>query len=108
MEVRRGEPLHPYLESFYAEAKARPGMMLRLVDVESALGHLRCAPSEQLVLEADDGIPENAGKYTLGGGGVTRGAEVRRNTFLGAAAVEVPAFAEKWPIWSIQISQTVS
>lgn len=77
--VPRGEPLHPYLESSHVEAKVRPGMMLRLVDVEGALGYLRRAPGEQLVLEvADDGIPENAGEYTLGGSvarGVARGAE---------------------------------
>ncbi|MBA2443256.1 MAG: GNAT family N-acetyltransferase [Rubrobacter sp.] len=35
--VPPGEPLHPYLESSHVEAKVRPGMMLRLVDVEGAI-----------------------------------------------------------------------
>ena len=75
-EVPRGEPLHPHLKSSYVEAKVEPGMMLRLVDVEGALGLLGRTISAPLVLEvADDGVPENAGEYTVGGGGVVRGAE---------------------------------
>jgi predicted acetyltransferase len=50
--------------------------MLRLTDVEGALGHLNRKSGGPLVLEvADDVIPENAGEYTLGTGGVVRGAE---------------------------------
>ena len=72
----RGEPLHPHLRSSYVGAKVEPDQMLRLVDVESALGYLSHRTGEPLVLEAaDDAIPENAGEYTVGGGQVTRGAE---------------------------------
>ncbi len=50
--------------------------MLRLVDVEGALGHLN-REAGPLVLEVtDDVIPENVGEYTVGGGRVARGAEV--------------------------------
>ena len=34
----RGEPLHPYLRSSHVDAKIEPDQMLRLVDVEGALG----------------------------------------------------------------------
>ena len=34
----RGEPLHPYLKSSHVDAKIDPDQMLRLVDVEEALG----------------------------------------------------------------------
>lgn len=75
-EAPRGEPLHPYLESSYVEARVEPGFMLRLVDVEGALGLLSRETESPLVLEvADDAIPENAGDYTVGGGAVIRGAE---------------------------------
>lgn len=75
-EAPRGEPLHPYLESSYVDGKIEPGMMLRIVDVEGALGLLRRKTSEPLVLNvSDDGIPDNAGEYTVGGGEVLRGAE---------------------------------
>ncbi len=71
----RGELLHPYLDNAYVEAKVSPEMMLRLVDVEGALGFLDRKLEEPLVLEvADDTVPENAGVYTVGDG-VTRGAE---------------------------------
>jgi len=73
----RGEPLHPFLTSSYVKAEVEPEFMLRLVDVEGALGHLRREAGSPLVLEvSDDGIPENAGDYTVGekAGEVTRGA----------------------------------
>jgi predicted acetyltransferase len=71
----RGDPLHPYLESSYVGARIEPDQMLRLVDVEGALGHLD-RDGGPLVLEvADDTIPENAGPFTVGGGEVARGAE---------------------------------
>ncbi|MDQ3429528.1 MAG: sterol carrier protein domain-containing protein, partial [Actinomycetota bacterium] len=72
----REDPLHPYLQSSYVDAKVEPDQMLRLTDVEGALGHLNRKSGGPLVLEvADDVIPENAGEYTLGTGGVVRGAE---------------------------------
>jgi predicted acetyltransferase len=72
----RGEPLHPYLKSSYVEARIEPDQMLRLVDVETALGYLELTPEEPLVLDVeDDVIPENAGQYTVGGGEVVHGAE---------------------------------
>ena len=75
-ETPPGEPLHPYLESSYVDARIHPDMMLRIVDVEGALGLLRPKTSEPLVLEvSDDVIPENAGEYTVGSGEVIRGAE---------------------------------
>ena len=78
----RGEPLHPYLTSSYVKAKVEPDQMLRLVDVEGALRHLR-RKGEPLVLEvSDDTIPENAGEYTVGGGEVVRGAEAEDRVFL--------------------------
>ena len=75
-EAPRGEPLHPYLESSYVDARVYPDMMLRIVDVEGALGLLRREIGESLVLEvSDDVVPENIGEYTVGGGEVVRGAE---------------------------------
>lgn len=75
-ETSRGEPLHPHLQSSYVEAKIKPDMMLRIVDVEGALGLLRREIGEPLVLEvSDDVLPENAGGYTIGKGSVLRGAE---------------------------------
>jgi predicted acetyltransferase len=72
----RGEPLHPFLRDSHVEARLEPGLMLRLVDVEGALGWLDRKPEVSLVLEvSDDVIPANAGEYTVGDGGVTRGAE---------------------------------
>jgi predicted acetyltransferase len=71
----REDPLHPYLRSSYVDAKVEPDQMLRLVNVEGALGHLD-RKGGPLVLEvADDVIPENAGEYTVGGGDVARGSE---------------------------------
>ena len=37
----RGEPLHPFLPSSYVEARVSPEFMLRLVNVEEALGLLQ-------------------------------------------------------------------
>ncbi|CAN5894371.1 GNAT family N-acetyltransferase [soil metagenome] len=75
-ETSRGEPLHPYLESSFVDARIEPGMMLRLVNVEGALGMRGREISAPLVLEvADDVIPENAGLYTVEYGGVVRGTE---------------------------------
>lgn len=72
----RGEPLHPYLKSSYVSATVEPDQMLRLVDVEGALGYLNREADAPLVLDlSDDGVPENAGEYTLGDGEVVRGAE---------------------------------
>jgi predicted acetyltransferase len=78
----REDPLHPYLQSSYVEAKVEPDQMLRLVDVEGALGHLNREP-DPLVLEvSDDVIPENAGEFTIGGGQVVRGAEAENRVAL--------------------------
>jgi predicted acetyltransferase len=72
----RGEPLHPYLRSSHVSAKIEPDQMLRLVDVEGALGYLERAPEKPLVLDiSDDVIAENAGEYTVAEGKVVRGAE---------------------------------
>lgn len=69
------EPLHPFLESSHVRATLEPGKMLRLVDVEGALSHLKRPVSRPLVLEvSDDAVPENAGAYTVGEGNVVRGA----------------------------------
>ena len=76
LSTPRGEPLHPYLPDSYVRALLEPELMLRLVDVEGALGLLGRAPNESLVLDvSDDVVPENSGSYTLGDGGVTRGVE---------------------------------
>lgn len=73
-ETPRGKPLHPYLRSSYVKAEIEPEFMLRLVDVEGALGLLRRRIEPPLVLEvSDDVIPENEGEYTVGEG-VRRGA----------------------------------
>ena len=72
----RGEPIHPYLRSSHVNAKIAPDQMLRLVDVEGALGYLNRKIDSPLVLDvSDDVIPENAGEYTVGDGEVIRGAE---------------------------------
>ena len=77
------DPLHPYLPSAYVKAKVEPDQMLRLVDVEAALGFLNRAADEPLVLEvADDVIPENGGLYTVGSEGVVRGAEAAEKVAL--------------------------
>jgi len=71
----RNDTLHPYLQSSYVDAKVEPDQMLRLVDVEGALGRLN-REAAPLVLEVtDDVIPENAGEYTVGGGQAVRDAE---------------------------------
>jgi predicted acetyltransferase len=78
-----GEPLHPYLPSAYVKARIEPDQMLRLVDVEAALGFLDRAADQPLVLEvADDVIPENGGPYTVGGKEVVRGAEAAETVAL--------------------------
>lgn len=75
-ETSRGEPLHPYLESSYVDARVHPDMMLRIIDVEGALALLRRRIGEPLVLEvSDDVVPDNNGEYTVGVGEVVRGAE---------------------------------
>jgi predicted acetyltransferase len=57
--------------------------MLRLVDVETALGYLELASEEPLVLDvSDDVIAENQGEYTLGHGRVVRGAEAEESVSL--------------------------
>jgi predicted acetyltransferase len=74
LDAPSGEPLHPYLVSSHVEMKIETEFMLRLVDVEGALGHLRREAEFPLVLEvSDDGIPENNGEYTVGSGKVFRG-----------------------------------
>jgi predicted acetyltransferase len=79
----RGEPLHPYLRSSYVDAKIEPDQMLRLVDVETALGYLGRMSESPLVLDlSDDVIPENSGEYTIADGQVARGAEAGESVSL--------------------------
>ena len=79
----RGEPLHPYLRSSHVDAKIEPDQMLRLLDVEVALGYLDLVSEAPLVLEvSDDVIPENAGEYTIGDGKIVRGAEAGESVSL--------------------------
>jgi predicted acetyltransferase len=79
----RGEPLHPYLKSSYVKASIDPDQMLRLVDVETALGYLELASKEPLVLDVrDDVIAENQDEYTIGHGKVVRGAEAEASVSL--------------------------
>jgi predicted acetyltransferase len=83
LSTSRGEPLHPYLQSSYVKASIDPDQMLRLVDVETALGYLELASEEPLVLDIrDDVIAENQGEYTLGHGRVVRGAEAEESVSL--------------------------
>jgi predicted acetyltransferase len=83
LSTSRGEPLHPYLQSSYVKASIDPDQMLRLVDVETALGYLELASEEPLVLDvSDDVIPENQGEYTMGYGKVVRGAEAEQSVSL--------------------------
>ena len=83
LATSRGEPLHPYLRSSYVKAVIEPDQMLRLVDVETALGYLGGAPEEPLVLNVkDDVIAENQGEYTIGHGRVVRGAETEQSVTL--------------------------
>ena len=83
LTTSRGEPLHPYLESSYVKASIDPDQMLRLVDVETALGYLELATEEPLVLDVrDDVIAENQGQYTIGHGKVVRGAEAEQSVWL--------------------------
>jgi predicted acetyltransferase len=79
----RGEPLHPYLKSSHVDAKVDPDQMLRLVDVEDALGYLQRIPETPLVLDvSDEVIPENADEYTVAEGKVVRGAEAAESVSL--------------------------
>ena len=79
----RGEPLHPYLRSSHVKAKIEPDQMLRLVDVERALGYLDRVSEVPLVLDIkDDVIPENTGEYTFGHGKIVRGAEAGESVSL--------------------------
>jgi predicted acetyltransferase len=79
----RGEPLHPYLSSSHVNAKIEPDQMLRLVDVEGALGYLERVSEAPLVLDiSDEVIPENAGEYTIGDGKIVRGAEAGESVTL--------------------------
>jgi predicted acetyltransferase len=81
----RGEPLHPFLTNSYVKAEIEPEFMLRLVNVEGALGYLSRETGSSLVLEvSDDGIPENAGEYTVGDGSVKRGAHSEHRVSLDA------------------------
>ena len=83
LNTPRGEPLHPHLDSSYVRVEVEPEFMLRLVDVEGALGLLDLAADPPLVLEvADDGIPENTGAYTVGEGGLARGEEAEARVSL--------------------------
>ena len=79
----RGEPLHPYLKSSHVKASIEPDQMLRLVDVEAALGYLERASEVPLVLDINDEvIPENHGAYTIADGKVFRGAEAEQSVSL--------------------------
>lgn len=83
IEAPRGEPIHPYLPSSHVTAKIETEFMLRLVDVEGALGLLRREAGGPLVLEvSDDVLPENAGEYTVAKGEVARGAEAEARVSL--------------------------
>jgi predicted acetyltransferase len=83
LSTSRGEPLHPYLRSSYVKASIDPDQMLRLVDVETALGYLERASEGPLVLDVrDDVIAENHGPYTVGHGKVARGAEAEESVAL--------------------------
>ncbi|HET7478158.1 MAG TPA: GNAT family N-acetyltransferase [Rubrobacteraceae bacterium] len=78
----RGEPLHPFLRSSHVRMEIETEFMLRLVDVEGAL-KFKSLVGEPLVLEvSDDGIPENAGEYTVGNGEVTGEAEAENRVSL--------------------------
>jgi predicted acetyltransferase len=79
----RGEPLHPYLRSSYVKASIDPDQMLRLLDVETALGYLERVSEAPLVLDVkDDIIPENQGAYTIGYDKLLRGAEAEESVSL--------------------------
>ncbi|MBA2375226.1 MAG: GNAT family N-acetyltransferase [Rubrobacter sp.] len=82
-DVPSGSPLHPYLVSSHVEMNIETEFMLRLVDVEGALGHLRRESDSPLVLEvSDDGVPENEGEYTIGSGKVFRGSGAKHRVRL--------------------------
>ena len=49
-----GEPLHPFLPSSYVESRVNPKFMLRLVNVEGALGLLQRMSEAPLFLEVED------------------------------------------------------
>jgi predicted acetyltransferase len=76
LHTPKGRPIHPYLRNSSVKAEVSPEFMLRLVDVEGALKHLRRNASGPLVLEVtDDVLVENTGEYTVGDGKVARRAE---------------------------------
>lgn len=82
-ETPRGEPLHPFLPGSHVEAKVEPEFMLRIVDVEGALGLLERSVEAPFVIEvSDDGVPENEGEFTVGTGEVARGAEAEERVRL--------------------------
>jgi predicted acetyltransferase len=57
--------------------------MLRLLDLETALGYLDRVSKAPLVLDVrDDVIPENTDEYTIGDGEVVRGAEAEHSVSL--------------------------
>lgn len=83
LDTPRGEPLHPYLVSSHVEMRLESEFMLRLVDVEGALGHLDRETGSPLVLEvSDDVVPENDGEYTVGSGKAYRGGGARHRVKL--------------------------
>jgi predicted acetyltransferase len=97
----RGEPLHPYLRSSHVDAKIEPDQMLRLVDVEGALGFLNRKADAPLVLEvSDDGVPENAGEYTVGKGEVIRGVEAGERVSLDVRQL-AQLYAGYLPAWDL-------
>jgi predicted acetyltransferase len=65
------------------DAKIKPGMMLRIVDVQGALNLLRRQISIPLVLEvSDDVVPENTDEYAVTSDGVLRGADAEHRVAL--------------------------
>jgi predicted acetyltransferase len=97
----RGEPLHPYLRSSHVDAKIEPDQMLRLVDVEGALGFLNRKAVAPLVLEvSDDGVPENAGEFTVGKGEVIRGVEAGERVSLDVRQL-AQLYAGYLPAWDL-------
>ena len=97
----RGEPLHPYLRSSHVDAKIEPDQMLRLVDVEGALGFLNRKADAPLVLEvSDDGVPENAGEFTVGKGEVIRGVEAGERVSLDVRQL-AQLYAGYLPAWDL-------
>jgi predicted acetyltransferase len=63
----RGEHLHPFPTELLRRGPVSPEFMLRLVNVEGALGLLQRRSEAPLALEVADEIQENAGSYAVGG-----------------------------------------